>query len=140
MLKENFLDEMVKHCLPETLVKKFMVRIAAKSPNATVTKFGDRGWYDMRQELTDIKCVNTISVYIDDYANVYKIRYELRDCETNQSESLVEPYTNIKQVILTLLYECVYDINECNSIIEDIYCDCFKDDIECYEAGEEPSI
>jgi hypothetical protein len=130
----NLLDELIEHCLPEVLVEMIMDRIVAKSPNATVISCGDH--IDMVQKLDG--SVHTISVYIHESGVKYGICYELKDYDTNRTKLVTEPYEDIKQVILALLYECVYDMYECEHIIQDVYGYCFRDLIESFEAdGDE---
>ena len=130
MLREDLLNKMVAHCLPEELIEMFMDRIVAKSPIATVVKAKD-GVISMVQNTGNGHiCTKSVSV---DGDGIYEWRCELKDAVADFTQLYVEHYENVKQVILTLLYECVYDIGECNNIIEDIYYYYFEEIIGSYE-------
>lgn len=131
MLREDLLNEMVERSQSMELVDMFMSRIVAYSPNAAIVK--DENSIVIVQKMEN-EHENTISVRIAN-DGIYKVSYK----NGSNVYSLNKHFENVKQVILDLLYECVYDITECNNIIEFIY-GWYFEDVEDDEDDDDISI
>mgnify|MGYP003292667311 CR=1 FL=1 len=115
----------------DRFVFDILVREIVKgSPNATVESYGYgvdghskyNGCFVMKQVIENGN--STVRVI----ANIFtdEITYEFYNHITNTQETHCEQCGSHEQVITSLLYECVYDIEECNKIILRTYRRLFK--------------